>query len=195
MRLWTWQRAGFDITDPKVTVDSLKHSEYLNDPYFTTDNDRRREVYKQLWTRLGTSQLHWCHTDWPRAEAYGNHLEGYALWELEIDRQDVCWPVCSMAWHWLLEQRETCPPEGFEWIWRVFRKFDSSYHREEFARDFSLAWTVRTIEERWTMLYCADIVPGCTDVLLPHPVDPSHVVSCSVATTVATPQAGARHWV
>ena len=166
MRLWTWQRRVFDITDGTVPVDSLKYSEYLKSEF-------RRKTFEQLWKVLGTCQILWCFTDETEAIDYGRGLKGdYDLWELKVEETQPHWKVCSMAWNWILSQYQTKPPSRFEWLISIFEKHISGYNNT-FDTDFNLAWKMKPLEDRWKELFFkeTEVMPECTDVVLPHPVD------------------------
>ncbi len=185
MRLWTWQNRVFDITDGTVPVDTLRHSEYLNSPL--DDSEAWKKIYEQLWKVLGTSQILWCHTEQARARGYGRSLRrDHDLWELEVEDTQPLWKVCSMAWNWILTQHECWPPSRFEWLLRSFIPHISGYSRETFSDDFNLAWKQKPLQDRWQELFYNDkkIVPGCTDVVLPHPVNPACVVQRTPADQV-----------
>ncbi len=187
MRLWTCQNRALDITDQGSCVDSARHSVHLNS--LLIDCQERRNAYERLWRVLGTSQILWCFTDEGDAKRYPEHVRGdYDLWELNIDQARRHWRVCPMTWHWILDQVTTLPPSRFDWMLPFLEERISDYSRETFWEDFNLPWKQQTLDRRWEMLFYEkkDIVPGCTHVILPHPVDPSCVVARTAVRRLQT---------
>jgi hypothetical protein len=55
MRLWTWQKEGFDIRDGNTPVESLKNSFFIK----TADDPKHFEqAYTKLYEIVETDQFH-----------------------------------------------------------------------------------------------------------------------------------------
>lgn len=178
MKLWTIQKSCFDITDGRVPFASKEHSTFLNSGL--ADSRQWVEVYARLWATLGTDQLLWCHTSSDEALSYAQHVRGeYDLWQLDVQELSRHWQICSVGWHWLLQGCSANPPDRLDWLMGVMRKHLSLYYRETYWDDFNMHWRKQTEQERWDGLFIDHLTPGCTHILLPHPIRRSWVVERS----------------
>lgn len=177
VKLWTWQKDGFDITNASIPVDSKNNSRYWNVPIEETRAHFHR-VYAKLWEKLETDQFHWYYCDENDAkselssEEYGTNA---FLWELEIPEEKIWKIACSAAW----ESLRGCTlhaPRFFSLSWQhKLMKEDSKGLSEgkldEFQSNFVNFWKRKNESELWDSLFLKEIVPFCSQVLLEHPVD------------------------
>jgi hypothetical protein len=172
MRLWTWQKASFSITDVQATVDTFGHSSHLKGPH-VAEEDKQRFVgaYKELWKRVGTDQFHWCYTEEKEAKGAESYEgEGKALWEVDVpnehEEQHVFQIVCSVAWCRILGDM-SLPPKFCERPQLLRTLCD--YWREE-----SKGLWDRLILDKSVFLDKSlpflETVEICGQVLLRHPV-------------------------
>ena len=177
MRLWTWQKEGFDIRDKNVKVESLKNSLYLNDSYISKE---QREIFKKVYTKiyekLGTCQFHWYFTEEDEAKREASHLEfsklGRVLWEIEVPVGKVFKRICNIAWSYLLQSPGI--PSKLSNYWKNHLNLDDP-RIEPFEQNFHDFWKDKSEEELWDLLFLEKYVDGCTDVLLSHPLEKSWI--------------------
>ena len=178
MRLWTWQNKDFDIRNGETPVKSLPYSPYLNDSNHPEDRKRRRKANIKLWKKLGDCQFHWYFTDEQEAKSDASFHQyekyGKALWELEVSIDSIYKKVCATAWCILLEERIIYTSEFFNcWRRKAFEKSPSKAHQiiEKYKQQFEEYWNDKSEEDLWNCLFLNHIVPGCTQILLKHPVE------------------------
>lgn len=179
MRLWTWQKKGFSITDPNVRVDSRTYSPYYNDPAFP----EAKKAYEELWKQLRTCQFHWCFTDGKEAKSGGNKEEcrGSVLWEFKVQEGEIFRIVCSAAWNWILRRKAI--PQKFLDLWREEAHEQASRFqqiKDKLEQDFRNYWTSKTEETLWESLFLDkfifkdtflyDTIKDCVQILVRHPV-------------------------
>jgi len=159
MQLWTWQKKGFSLSDPKGQVESPTHSDYY---------EEHKEIFERLWEILGTSQLLWCFVEKEEAMSKASELEykGKVLWELDVPAKHICHNVCSIAWHWILHGCRCHLPVKLRRCWKEkfpnrFRELENKFHHF-FGR--------KTREELWEALVLDGIVTDCTTPLICYPV-------------------------
>ena len=174
MRLWTWQRQGFSLTDEGSKVDSLKYSVYLNgsaEEYA----DIFKKTYKKLWGKLGTDQFHWYCADEDEAKDFADSENNVVLWEVEIPDEAIFRRVCSIAWNHLLGRQLV--PKRLKDYWQS--EAPASQLSEIIAErtsEFAEFWKGKSEDQLWGMLFLNTCVEGCTQVLVQHPLDESWVV-------------------
>jgi hypothetical protein len=175
MRLWTWQSKDFSIIDPAQKVDSLKYSRYLAERIPESIRSQFSSVYQKLWDILGTEQFHWSYTEEKDAKSKESNLEynkGELLWEVDAPINNIFKIVCSVAWNYLLGNRN---------LIRQIYGFRSTLD-EEFKEKFNLFWGQKNEDQLWGLLLLDlnglhdpspifwEIIKPCTQVLLRHPV-------------------------
>jgi len=170
MRLWTWQNPKLDITDPNMRVESKTYSTYLCSRLNSAANQHLKK-YEKLWTILETDQFHWCYTDMKEAKGNEKHYEGKMLWELDVPEDKVI-RICGMAWHWILNSRNTIPPKMIEQFLDTFFWPD----RPSFVEDSNQYWRNMNSRQLWNSLFHKCEAKGCYDVLVRHPVAVSWVI-------------------
>ena len=174
MKLWTWQKSTFDITDPSVPVDSQKHSIY-----------EHKDKYQKLYEIFGTAQILWFYSSHDDATSNASSLEykGKALWEIEVPETHYgnIYGFCGFAWHWIISDASACPPDQFESLydklWSAMLKQNIIYQRDDFSKNFNLPWKSKNKEDLWGVLsvdlsVCKD---GCPTVILKHPINKNWV--------------------
>ena len=179
MKLWTWQKDGFDITNDSTPVDSNNNSRYWNHPNEQTRAHFRR-VYTTLWDKLETDQFHWyyCDENDAKSELSSEEYGANVLWELEIP-EDKIWKIaCTAAWD-SLRGRTVYPPRFFSLSWqsKLINEdaAQSSKNLEKLEENFKEFWHRKNEDELWDLLFLKEIVPFCSQVLLKHPVDSSFI--------------------
>ncbi|HIJ70025.1 MAG TPA: hypothetical protein HPP87_01525 [Planctomycetes bacterium] len=163
MRLWTWQKKDFSLTEGKV--ESLEHSDYLNHPCIPEcEKALFREAYKKLRERLGTGQFLWCFANEEEAKNNPSKLEyeGKVLWEIEVPDNSIFRIVCNTAWNIIIG---TGP----------------SSEKYRLVENFDDWWRAITFDETWNMLFVdkgklkhsllREMIKGCTQVIIRHPVE------------------------
>ena len=176
MRLWTWQNPKFDITDPNTPVESKKYSKYLNccSRLRGAANHHLKE-YEKLWSVLGTDQFHWYYTD--KREATNSYsraeYKGKFLWELDVPEGQIFERICCMTWHWILRNRDACPPKIFE---NLFWDLSWNYHDIPIEPIFNQPWRNMTPQQLRDCLFYDCGVKQCYQVIVRHPVDASWVI-------------------
>lgn len=178
MRLWTWQKQGFDLTDQNVQVESLENSHFLNNIYISkTERDNFKHVYIKLFETLETDQFHWYFTEEDEAKSKESHLEfpprGRVLWEIDVPVAEVFKRICDIAWNRLLNGN-TFPSKLYDY-WRLKANYDHSLIKkcEQKFHDF---WESKSEDELWDLLFLEKCVDECTDILLCHPLDDSWII-------------------
>lgn len=166
MRLWTWQKEGFDIRDENTPVKSFKYTEYINTNQLDPQLFKRQ--YAKLIKIIETSQFHWYYTDEIEAKTFQS--PGTVLWEVNVPVEKILRKVCKIAWSNLLN-RPTCPDRLFD----DWKRIDIIQF-EKFKQDFYDFWNRKSEEELWEMLFLETCVDGCTTILLNHPLDDSWIV-------------------
>ena len=176
MRLWTWQKKGFDLTDNNPRVESLKNSFFLK---VVDDPEHFKQVYTKLHETLGTSQFNWYFTEESEAKNQASHLQWFnrdcMLWEVKVPVGEVVFKtVCSITWGRLLNI-SAIPFRQLTCDWERLSKYDESLI-EKWKQNFHDFWKDKSEEELWDTLFLEKCVDGCTDILLCHPLDDSWVV-------------------
>lgn len=180
--MWTWQRKGFDITNPTIPVNTKKHSTYWNHPDEQT-RSHFRIVYNKLWVKLGTDQFHWYYCDENGAISDSSLVEygtDAFLWELEIPQNKIWKIACSASWEFL-RGNISFVPRGLiqSWMGRLRKenpKELSGGKLDELQKDFLEFWKQKGEDELWDLLLLKKIVPCCSQALLKHPIDKGFVV-------------------
>lgn len=179
MKLWTWQKQGFDISDRNTEVKSLENSFY---PTNIANPEHFKQIYTKLYEKLGTSQFHWYFTEENEAKNEASHLEwhnqGCELWEVDVPIKDVPIKrvfkiVCSSAWKYLL--KETFAPKWLQYDWHCMVNSDKD-RIEKWKQCFICSWNGKSEEELWDALFLEKYVDGCTSILLRHPLNDSCIV-------------------
>jgi hypothetical protein len=174
MKLWTWQDKELDITDGNQKVCPGEDSSYRS-------NKKHMEAYKELYRRIGHHQFHWYFTSEEGAKSHigerASCADHYQLWEVTVDETSVLRKVCGITWAWILGTGGGGPPLFWESLWagRTPEYYlDKDRDRNQFEKDLHGPW--RGLEEPkwWDHLFIDSVVPGCTQVLLKHPVDPRY---------------------
>ena len=176
MRLWTWQKQGFDLTDKNRQVESLKNSFFLKE---VDDLEHFKQVYTKLHETLGTSQFNWYFTEESEAKNQTSHLQWFdrdcMLWEVKVPSGEVVFKtVCRSTWGRLLNI-SAIPFRQLTCDWERLSKYDESLI-EKWKQNFHDFWKDKSEEELWDALFLEKCVDGCTDILLRHPLDDSWVV-------------------
>jgi hypothetical protein len=122
MRLWTWQKKGFSLSDKSTKVESLENSHFLNDSGIGEGERKHfRNVYDKLFEKLGTCQFHWYFIEEDEAKNEASHCEFFkqnrVLWEVDAPDGKLFKKICSIAWNCLLG-RQVFPPKAVELLER-----------------------------------------------------------------------------
>jgi len=178
MRLWTWQKQGFDLTDQDVHVESLKNSHFLNNIYISkAERDHFRQAYTNLFKTVGSCQFHWYFTEEYEAKSEASHLEfsqqGRVLWEIDVPVANVFKKICNTAWNRLLD-RNTFPSKLYDY-WNREANHNVSLI-ELWKQEFEDFWESKPEDELWDLLFLEKCVGECTDVLLCHPLNDSWII-------------------
>lgn len=180
MKLWTWQDERLNITNATQRVQSREFSTYLGGNCPREYRERHRLAYEGLWQRIGDDQFLWYHTDRKAAEicrdGYISGQRVYWLWEVEIDKTSILRMVCPIIWVWIIEGKcNSQPPVFWDEYWE--KNLVPGLRRDEFRAAFNQSFDESllhlTSRQLWDRLFVGWIIPGCTQVLLRHPVDPS----------------------
>ena len=173
MNLWTWQRKGLRIDDPKVIINSRKYSYYLNDRHCdSSELNRRKKAYQYLWEILETDQILWCFTE--ETEALNASKNPWCkdcdLWKLDVPEKNMKF-FCEIAWHWILSGRECAPPEKFRLNWKRLE----TKHRKDKTREFSQEkfdnyWRSKSEEELWSKLFLPHFIEECAGAIIFPPL-------------------------
>ena len=183
MRLWTWQKQGFDLTDEKIQVESLENSHFLNDIYIPkAERDHFIQVYTKLFETLGSCQFHWYFTEEDEAKSEASHLEfsqqGRVLWEIDVPVANVSKRICNIAWNRLRDAN--CVPHKLNQYWknRAIKEGHSEYWQQQkkWEQEFHHFWESKSEDELWNLLFLEKCVDGCTQVLLCHPLHDSWII-------------------
>ncbi|MFC1762941.1 hypothetical protein ACFL6U_12790 [Planctomycetota bacterium] len=108
MRVWTWQKEGFDITGSRP-VDSARFSDYFGPDWHPDDQARFRQAYQMLWDILGTDQFHWYYIQQADAEKRNSINENKLLWTVEVPDNQIFRVVCTCAWSAMRNERVYMP--------------------------------------------------------------------------------------
>ena len=178
MRLWTWQKHGFDLTDQNVCVESLENSHFLNDINIPkVMRVHFIKIYKELYKRLETDQFHWYFIEEDDAKCEASHLEFYkqnrVLWEVEIPDGNVFQIICDITWNRLLKR--CIVPLKLRDYWERKANYDDSLI-DKWKQDFNNFWESKSEDELWDLLFLDECVDGCTQVILYHPLDDLWVI-------------------
>jgi len=173
MRLWTWQKKGFDITDPEMVVDSRRYSAYYDDPSLPGV----KEAYEELWRRLEITQIIWCYTQEDEAK---DIWKGHVRWELDVDKGDVLAFLSASAWNKIIGVKEFTPPIGLwlQWKREALKRTPSDPHcRDRIIEELKRAyWAPEPVQQLWKRLWLEDVSDD-TWALLKHPIEKSWVVN------------------
>jgi len=187
MRLWTWQKQGFDLTGQNVQVRSLENSHFLNDIHIPkAQRDHFTQVYTKLFGILGGCQFHWYFTEEDEAKGKESYSEfskqNRVLWEVDAPDGKSFKKICSIAWNRLLErhlERHVVPIKLCNY-WKVKAiseaASEAEHRMEKWEQEFHGFWENKSEDELWDALFLEKCVDGCTDILLRHPLDDSWVV-------------------
>jgi len=179
MRLWTWQKQGFDLKDKSRRVESLKNSFFLKD---VEDPEHFRQVYTKLHETLGTSQFHWYFTEESEAKSQSSHLQWFdrdcVLWEVNVPVGEVFKKTCSIAWNYLLERQAVPRKLCSYWKHKAIDEAESEATRlmKKWEQEFHDFWESKSEDKLWDLLFLDKCVDWCTDIMLRHPLDDSWVV-------------------
>jgi hypothetical protein len=192
LKLWTWQNERFDIANGDQRVSAKENSIYQS-------NKRHMEAYEILWKqKIGHDQFHWYFTDWISAKAhahtgeFADRADDYQLWEVTVDESSILRKVCGVAWAWIVHGnvQATPPCWGYDSLPNEIGVIWKS--RDEFDAAFARPWSGLTEPQLWDHLFVDSVVPGCTQVLLKHPVDPCCVRRINKADLRADGQSASR---
>ena len=111
MKLWTWQKKDFSLTNAEKPIDSRTHSDYYID---------YKDQLERLWDTLETTQFIWCYTEKEDvfSEASKRAYKNHVLWELDVPDDLIFKNPCSIAWHWILQGCRCSPPSKLKEAWR-----------------------------------------------------------------------------
>ena len=174
MLLWTWQNLKVSPTEGEY--DSLKYSDYVNDPTIhPSEKQRFINAYKKIWECLGHDKnsvikILWCYTNEQEAKnARGCIInKSKVLWEMDVPVACVRY-ICNVAWHWILygEGGASCTtPERFFQFYRALTKRSNN----QFNKDFNAKWRTTSENVLWDILFLDDIIEDCTTAIVIHPV-------------------------
>lgn len=176
MRLWTWQKRDFDITNKDVRVENLENSQYANGPG-ENRSEHFKTIYSRLFKKLGTDQFHWFFKEEDEAKSKESHIEFYkqgrVLWEINVPVANVFKRICGIAWNHLLKTN-TFPSKLHDY-WRLKANYDHSLI-EKWKQEFEDFWGSKSEDELWDLLLLKKAVEGCTQVLLRHPLENTWIV-------------------
>jgi hypothetical protein len=178
MRLWTWQKEEFDISDKYTPVKIFKYSDYIHKARSEEESQLFKRQYAELIKRLKTSQFHWYFADENDAKRESSHLQwfnqGCVLWEVEVPVGEVLKMVCSIAWNCLLEL-PILPPKRLFDDWPRLPEYNEGQEKN-WQKDFHNFWKNKSRNELWDLLFLNTYVDGCTDILLDHPLESNWIV-------------------
>lgn len=188
MKLWTWQNKKLDITDSGQKV-------HAGESY--GEIEEHRNAYSELYRRIGHDQFHWYSTTKEGADSHVLELEAlgsvgdYQLWEVTVDETSILHKVCGITWAWILGDGGGSAPPFWQHYFsmHISEPWDS---REEFRDDLYRPWSNLEPSQLWGHLFVDAVVPGCTQVLLKHPVDPSCAKRIDEVGPEPTGQSGQR---
>ncbi|MHC4696141.1 MAG: hypothetical protein ACYTFA_05290 [Planctomycetota bacterium] len=170
MRLWTWHKPDFSLLDGRV---DHEQSEYA------CSVPGLRNAYRELFSRLGTSQLIWCDTLPDQRMVRAGHTE--IEWILEVPSEAIVRFVGDVVWNRILGKRCALPPE-IRWARKnkaLHRFPDNTRARKEFEKaEEESFWTQRPPSGSWwDDLFTQEQAKECVSALVPHPCKTEWVVS------------------
>ena len=170
VRLWTWQKRGFDITDPNIRIEP-KYSKYLDASYNPDYCERHQKAYKQLYEYLGTNQFLWCHTNFEDAinGYYHEENKDNILWKINLPEDHVFKKICDMAWHWIVSDGVTLPS-------KIFANYLSIKDLSSLAKNLDEYWQNMTPKQLWDRLFIEYWGQPCYQVLILHPINKSWII-------------------
>jgi len=161
MKLCTWQKKGFSLTDATQKIDSINCSIYYV---------QHKNKFERLWKQLGTNQFIWCYSTKEDAVCSASTLvyKNHTLWELYIPEDEIFHAICSIAWSRILSNCRCCPPLQLRWAWQRADLSKASKVEEEFHQ----FWDSKKEEELWDILFSLDgIVTPCSTPLVRYPLN------------------------
>lgn len=167
MKLWTWQKKGFSLTDVDQKVDSRKHSKYYQE---------HKDKYEILWERVGTPQFIWCYLDKNEAVSPESNLEykNHTLWELDVPEKHIFHSLCPVAWSRILSDCRCTIPVSIKYEWRKNDLLNARANEENFQK----FWDSKKIQELWDILFSLDgFITPCSTPLIRYPLNELWVVA------------------
>lgn len=183
MRLWTWQKQGFDIADKDTKVKSRENSFYLNYPD-PAKCKRFIKAYSKLWEKLGTYKFHWYYTEENEAKNKASYEEYFCndrvLWKVEVPDGMVFKKICGAAWSYSIGEKQL--PGGLYdyWKYKAISMSASPVLVGKWQQACCDFWESKSEDELWDLLILDEYVEPCTQVLVLHPLEKSWIKPNSI---------------
>lgn len=167
IRLWTWQTPNISLTKGVLN--------YLDSAFYRDESiPNIKDAYKRVFSKLGTSQFHWCFTQPDEAQ---KPWRGRVKWEIEVPEKDILAIVRGSVWNKIIGIERFTPPTKLrlKWMREADRRTrdgrESRALYEQLQRSY---WASEPPELLWEKLW-VDEIGEDTWALVKHPIDQSYI--------------------